>query len=357
MAEIRGEVDDAIAGVLDRGDYILGSEVEEFEQEFASFCDVEHGIGVDSGTSGLELALLAYDIGPGDEVITVANTFVATALGISHAGATPVLVDMDEATYSMDVDLVESAITPATKAIIPVHLYGQPVDMDPLLDLAKRHGLVVIEDASQAHGARYNGRRIGSLADVAVFSLYPAKNLGGVGDAGVVVTSDAAVAARLRMLRNYGSESKYVHKFRGFNRRLDTLQAAVLRVKLRHIEKWNQQRRDHAASYTEALAQFSDVLTTPGTRPDSEPVYHLYVVRVDERDRFQAHLADLGITTLVHYPIPIHLQEAYEDLGLDKGAFPVTERCADQIVSLPMYPELDKALIDEVVEGVGSFFA
>lgn len=355
MAEIRGEVDEAISGVLNRGDYILGSEVDEFESEFAALCDVPFGVGVDSGTSGLELALLAYDIGPGDEVITVANTFIATALGISHAGATPVLVDIDEATYQMDVGLVEAAITPATKAIMPVHLYGQPVDMDPILELADKHGLVVIEDASQAHGARYKGRRVGSMGDVGVFSLYPAKNLGGVGDAGVIVTADEATAERLKMLRNYGSVSKYVHRFRGYNRRLDTMQAAVLRVKLRHLDKWNQQRRDHAAYYTSELAQFGDAVITPGTRPDSEPVYHLYVVRVEERDRFQAHLSGLGITTLVHYPIPVHLQEAYEDLGLGSGSFPATERCADQIVSLPMYAELDKSLIDQVVDAVGSF--
>ncbi len=355
MADIRDEVDAAIAGVLNRGDYILGSEVEEFEREFASFCDVRHGIGVDSGTSGLELALLAYDIGPGDEVITVANTFIATVLAISATGATPVLVDMDEATYGIDVTQIESAITPATKAIIPVHLYGQPADMDPILELAKEHGLKVIEDASQAHGARYKGRRVGSIGDIAVFSLYPAKNLGGIGDAGVIVTNDAAVAERLRLLRNYGSETKYVHKFRGFNRRLDTLQAAVLRIKLRHLDKWNQARRDHAGYYTTELSKLSGGVVPPGSRPDSEPVYHLYVVRVEDRAGFQAHLADKGITTLVHYPIPIHLQEAYADLDLGRGAFPVTERCADEIVSLPMYAELDRSLIDEVVSAIDSY--
>lgn len=350
---IRGDLTTAIDRVVDQGDFILGESVESFEREMASYCDVGFAVGVDSGTSGLELALLAYDIGPGDEVITVANTFIATVLAISATGATPILVDMDEETYGMDVEQLERVIGPDTKAIIPVHLYGHPVDMGPVLTLAKEHNLRVIEDASQAHGARYEGARVGSLGDAAVFSLYPAKNLGAFGDAGIVVTDDADVAERLRLLRNYGSPQKYVHEVRGFNRRLDTIQAAVLRVKLPHLDDWNAKRRELANRYCEKLSELGDRVKVPHTAPYAEPVYHLFVIRVPERDDLARHLADEGVSTQVHYPIPVHLQAAYAGLGHTEGSFPLSERAAKEILSLPIYPELDIDQVDRIVEATG----
>lgn len=355
FSHIEAEVLEAITGVLERGDFILGESVDRFEHEMAEYCEAAHAVGVDSGTSALELALRACDIGPGDEVITVANTFIATVLAISHSGATPVLVDIDRDTYGIDVSQIESAISPSTRAIIPVHLYGHPVDMDPVLEIARDHQLTVIEDASQAHGARYKGKRVGALGDLGIFSLYPAKNLGAYGDAGVIVTNESSIAERLRLMRNYGSTSKYVHEFRGYNRRLDTIQASVLRVKLEYLDKWNQMRRDHAAYYIEALAALGSKVTPPRTAGYAEPVFHLFVVSVEDRDGLQRHLADRGISTLVHYPIPVHLQEAYEDLGLGPGSFPEAEDSANHIVSLPMYPELDRATIDKVVEAISDF--
>lgn len=343
---LEDELHEAMTRVLRRTDFILGADVARFEEDFAAFCGVEHAVGVDSGTSALELALRAYDVGPGDEVITAANTFIATALAISYTGATPVLVDADPRTYTVDVAALEAAVTPRTKAIIPVHLYGHPADMDPILDLARRRGLVVIEDACQAHGARYKGRPVGSLGDAAAFSFYPAKNLGAFGDAGIVVTNDAKTADALRSLRNYGSTEKYHHERRGYNRRLDTLQAAVLRVKLPHLTAWSAARREHARLYGELLRNSPVVL--PEESDEVLPVYHLYVVRVEDRERVRAHLNALGVATGVHYPVPIHLQPAYRDLGYAKGDFPVTERYAEEILSLPMYPELTPALVARV---------
>lgn len=355
FSAIEAEVLEAVTGVIKRGDFILGESVELFEQEIAEYCEAAHAIGVDSGTSALELALRAYGVGPGDEVITVANTFIATVLAISHTGATPVLVDIDRDTYGMDVNQIESAITPSTRAIIPVHLYGHPVDMDPVLEIARAHRLVVVEDASQAHGARYKAKRVGALGDIGVFSLYPAKNLGAYGDAGVIVTNDQSIADKLRMMRNYGSTSKYVHEFRGHNRRLDTIHAAVLRVKLEYLEKWNQMRRDHAGYYIESLASLGSKVTIPKTAPHAESVFHLFVLRTADRDGLQRYLADKDISTLVHYPIPVHLQQAYEDLGLGPGSFPESEYCANHILSLPMYPELDRSSIDRVVYAISDF--
>jgi dTDP-4-amino-4,6-dideoxygalactose transaminase len=350
---IEGEIDQAISEVLRGTDFILGRSVRLFEEEFAAFCDVEHAIGVDSGTSALELALRAYDIGPGDEVITTANTFIATALAISHIGATPVLVDIDPLTYTMDASCLERAVTDRTRAIIPVHLYGHPADMDHILEVAQHHGLVVIEDACQAHGARYKGKRVGSLGHAATFSFYPAKNLGAYGDGGIVVTNDGRVAESIRMLRNYGQREKYHHELRGYNRRLDTLQAAVLRVKLNHLDDWNAARRQQAGLYGKLLA-YSPVIL-PGEADYADPVYHLYVVRVEDRDELQAYLRDKGIATGVHYPIPIHLQGAYRDLGYEKGSFPITEEYAGQIMSLPMYAELTPEAIGYVAEAIGYF--
>ncbi len=316
-------------------------------------CNVRYAVGVDSGTSALELALRAYDIGPGDEVITAANTFIATALAITYVGAKPVLADADPLTHTLDVDCVRDAITPRTKAIIPVHLYGHPADMDPLLALAREHGLIVVEDACQAHGARYKGKRVGSLGDAAAFSFYPAKNLGAYGDAGAVVTNDPQVDEKLRMLRNYGSREKYVHDIQGFNRRLDTLQAAVLRAKLKYLDRWNAARRAHAARYAELLAHSS--VTAPQAASYAEPIWHLYVIRAQARDALRKHLTQRGIATGIHYPIPIHAQAAYANLGYPRGAFPVTEQAATEILSLPMYAELTDAQIEQVAEAISAF--
>jgi dTDP-4-amino-4,6-dideoxygalactose transaminase len=350
---IAAEIDEAVSKVIRETDFILGREVRLFEEEFARFCEAQYAIGVDSGTSALELALRAYDIGPGDEVITAANSFIASALAISHTGATPVLVDVDRQTYTMDVSAVEKAITPRTKAIIPVHLYGQPADMDPILQLAQKHQLVVVEDACQAHGARYKGKRVGSLGHAAAFSFYPGKNLGAYGDGGAVVTNDRDTAKRLEMLRNYGQQEKYQHMFRGYNRRLDTLQAAVLRVKLKYLEKWNAARRQNADRYR-LLLENSEVLT-PNEASYAESVWHLYVLRVNQRDALKDYLASRGISCGIHYPFPIHLQPAYRDLGYKKGDFPVTEDYAQRIISLPMYAELTPELMRFVAQGILEF--
>jgi dTDP-4-amino-4,6-dideoxygalactose transaminase len=335
---------------LARGDYILGADVAGFEQDFAAYCGVRHAVGVDSGTSALELALRAHGIGPGDEVITVANTFIATAFAISHAGATPVLVDADPDTFNIDPSQIADAVTPRTRAIMPVHLYGQPADMEAIQAVAAAHGLAVIEDAAQAHGAREHGRRVGASGHTAAFSLYPAKNLGGQGDGGVVVTDDDAIAQRLRLLRNYGEQDKYRSELIGYNRRLDTLQAAMLRVKLRHLDRWNGARRGHAERYEELLGELP--LLRPRTRPDVEHVWHLYVVRVHQRDEVRQALLEAGVETGIHYPVPVHLQPAYAWLGYEPGAFPVAERCAEQVLSLPMYPELPDAGPHRVAEAL-----
>jgi dTDP-4-amino-4,6-dideoxygalactose transaminase len=350
---IAEEINAASVAVLGRTDYILGRDVDLFEEEFAAFCEAAFAVGVDNGTSALELVLRAYGIGPGDEVITAANTFIATALAISCVGATPVLVDIDPQTYTIDPMLIEAAITPQTKAIIPVHLYGQPADMDSILEIARRHDLVVIEDACQAHGARYKGRRVGSLGHAAAFSFYPAKNLGASGDGGMIVTNDQEVAKSLRMLRNYGQREKYYHVLRGYNRRLDTLQAAMLRVKLKYLDAWNAARRTHAQAYAQLLVGTEAV--TPKEADDAESVWHLYVIRTANRDMLQAHLADRHIATGIHYPVPIHLQPAYQDLGYTRGAFPIAERYADEILSLPMYAELTSDMIECVAEAIKEF--
>jgi dTDP-4-amino-4,6-dideoxygalactose transaminase len=352
---IDAEINQAMSKVVRETDFILGREVRLLEEEFAAFCEASYAVGVDSGTSALELALRAYDIGPGDEVITAANSFIASALAVSHAGATPVLVDVDPATYTIDISAIHKAITTRTKAIIPVHLYGHPADMDPIRQLAERHGLVVIEDACQAHGSRYKGRRAGSLGNAAAFSFYPGKNLGAYGDGGMLVTNDRDVAKRVEKLRNYGQEEKYHHVTRGYNRRLDTLQAAVLRVKLKYLESWNAARRQHAELYRRLLAVSSVV--TPRETEWAESVWHLYVIRVEERDAFREYLASRGIVTGIHYPIPIHLQPAYRDLGYKKRDFPVTEVYAQRTVSLPMYAELAPDQIEFVAQTVRDFIS
>lgn len=352
---ISAEIDDAITKVIQEADFILGREVRLFEEEFAEFCDASYAVGVDSGTSALELALRAFDIGPGDEVITAANSFIASALGISHAGAKPVLVDVDPYTYTLDVTALERAITRRTKAIIPVHLYGHPAHMAPIRQLADKHGLVVIEDACQAHGARYKGKRAGSLGHAAAFSFYPGKNLGAYGDGGAVVTKDKKIASRLEMLRNYGQKEKYKHLFRGYNRRLDTMQAAIIRVKLKYLEKWNAARRWNAKLYQKHLEGSGVVI--PGEAPGAESVWHLYVIRTEQRDALKDHLVSKGISASIHYPIPIHLQPAYQDLGYKRGDFPVTEAYADRILSLPMYAELTDNQIEYISGAIAVFLA
>jgi dTDP-4-amino-4,6-dideoxygalactose transaminase len=335
---------------LARGDYILGADVVCFEEEFAAYCGVRHAVGVDSGTSALELVLRAYGIGAGDEVITAANTFIATAFAISHCGATPVLVDADPDTHTLDPSLVSAAVTARTRAVIPVHLYGQPADMRAIAAIAHEHELLVIEDACQAHGARYNGTRAGALGDAAVFSFYPSKNLGAHGDGGIVVTDDAAVADGVRQLRNYGCVTKYRSEVIGYNRRLDTLQAAMLRGKLPLLDAWNGARRTHAERYNEVLEGLP--VTLPVTREDVEHVWHLYAVRVSERDRVRERLDASGIDTQIHYPVPVHLQPAYRALGYRPGDFPVAERNAAEMISLPMYPELPAEAPARVAEAL-----
>src|SRR6184192_736664 len=352
-AAIAEEIDAAVSKTIREADFILGRAVRLFEEEFAAFSEARYAVGVDSGTSALELALRAYDIGPGDEVITAANSFIASALAISHAGATPVLVDVDPFTHTIDVTGIERAITSRTKAILPVHLYGHPAHMDPIRQLAEQRGLIVIEDACQAHGARYKGRRAGSLGHAAAFSFYPGKNLGAYGDGGMVVSNDRGVANRLEMLRNYGQKRKYQHLFRGYNRRLDTLQAAILRVKLKYLEKWNAARRWNAKLYQKHL-EGSEVVM-PGEAGGAEAVWHLYVIRTEQRDQLKEHLIAKGINASIHYPVPIHLQPAYQDLGHKRGDFPVTEAYADRILSLPMYAELTGRQIEFVAQTICEF--
>jgi dTDP-4-amino-4,6-dideoxygalactose transaminase len=352
-ASIAREIDQAISSVLDSTAFILGPEVDLFEREFAAYCGVQYAVGVDSGTAALELALRAYGIGPGDEVITAANTFIATALAATYTGATPVLVDINPRTYNIAVDQIRGAITRKTKAIIPVHLYGQPADMDPILDIARQHHLIVIEDACQAHGVRYKNARVGSLGDAAAFSFYPAKNLGGLGDGGMVVTNDKTVAETIKGLRNVGQREKYRHELLGHNHRLDSLQAAVLRVKLRYLDTWNQARRAHAQEYEQLLAD-SDVVL-PSVPSYSEPNWHLYVVRVRDRDSLRVHLSEKGIATGIHYPIPVHLQPAYQSMDFAAQSFPVTEEYANEIVSLPMYAELTPDAIEYVCDAIKDF--
>lgn len=350
---IESEVQSAIAQVLRAGDFVLGQEVTLFEEEFAAFCGARYGIGVDSGLSALELILRAYGIGPNDEVITTANTFIASALAISAVGAKPVFVDIDPLTYNMDPAAFEAAITPRTAAVMPVHLYGRPAEMEAITAIASRHGLIVVEDACQAHGATYHGRPVGSLGHAAAFSFYPAKNLGAYGDGGIVVTSDSKVMQYVRLARNYGQSVKYHHDIRGFNRRLDTVQAAVLRIKLKRLPAWNRMRADHAALYCQYLA--GSGVVTPGAMPNAESVWHLFVVRAQNRDGLRQYLDRSGISTGIHYPVPIHLQDAYQDCGCARGSLPVTEQYAGEIVSLPMFPELTVGSIQEVSRRVAEF--
>ena len=351
---LKGDIDTAIAGVLNRSDYVLGQAVKDFEAAFAEYCEAGYAVGVDSGYSALELILRALDIGQGDEVITAASTFIATTLAISNAGARPVLVDADPNTYNLDPNLLEAAITPATKAVIAVHLYGQPADMDAINAIARKHGLKVIEDSCQAHGAHYKGKRTGGLGDAAAYSFYPSKNLGAYGDGGIVVTNSAEVAEKVKLLRNIGQTVRYHHEIKGFNHRLDTIQAAVLCAKLPHLDKGNASRRETAAQYNQLLADLPVV--TPKTADWAEHVYHLYIIQVDDREALQDHLSQAGVATGIHYPIPIHLQQAYTELGYKEGDFPVTEQAAKRILSLPMFPGMSPEAINYTVDAIKAFF-
>ena len=347
---IKNEIDAAVAHVLDTGQFVLGDEVEAFEREFASYSGAADGIGLNSGTSALHLALLAAGVRAGDEVITVPFTFVATVAAIGYIGARAVFVDIDPATFTMDVTQLEGAITPRTKAIVPVHLYGQPADMDPIIAIARRHNLVVIEDACQAHGAAYNGQPVGSLADAACFSFYPGKNLGAYGEAGMVVTSRPDIAREVRMLRDWGQDRKYHHVLKGYNFRMDGIQGAILRVKMRHLEDWTRARRAHAREYDRLLADSG--LQGPVEASYARHVYHVYAVRTSERAALQRTLQANGIGSGIHYPVPVHLQPAYADLGYGPGDFPEAERAANEVLSLPMYPELSHTTIEVVAAAI-----
>lgn len=366
---IKPEMDAAMQEVIDGTAFILGPAAERFEKNFAAFCGAEHCIGVDSGTAALHLALVAFGVGPGDEVITTPHTFVATAEPISLVGARPIFVDIDPRTYNLDPNKLEDAITLRTRAIIPVHLYGQPAEMDAIRQIARRHNLRVIEDAAQAHGATYRDRRAGSLGDVACFSFYPGKNLGAYGDAGALVTDDAELAARLRMLRDHGRTSKYEHQITGFGYRLDGLQGAVLDVKLKHLPEWNAQRRAHADYYTELLSSLDDAssvqpqaweddasIVTPFEPSHLRSSYHLYVLRAKKRDSLLQYFKARDIEAGIHYPIPLHLQPVYKNLGYTRGDLPAAEQAADQVISLPMYPELTTAQMERVVDTLREFY-
>jgi len=347
---IKSEIDAAIQGVLESCQFTLGSEVAKFEEEFAAYSGAKHGMGVNTGTSALHLALLAAGVGPGDEVITVPFTFVATVAAIHYTGATPIFVDVDPRTLTMDPAGLERAITPRTRAIIPVHLHGQTAEMDPIVAIARQHGLVVIEDACQAHGAEYRGRRAGSLGDMACFSFYPGKNLGAYGEGGMVVTDDAELARKIRMLRDWGAEQRYHHVLKGYNYRLEGIQGAVLRVKLRHLEAWTEARRAAAALYDRLLA--GSGVETPHALPHNRHVYHVYAIRSARRQALQEALQVRGIQTGIHYPIPVHLQPAYADLGYAARDFPHAERAAEEVLSLPMFPELGAERCQTVARAV-----
>ena len=348
--ELKPEIDAAVSRVLESGWYILGPEVEAFEAEWAAYCDAKHAVGLANGLDALTLALRALDIGPGDEVIVPSNTYIATWLAVSGVGATPVPVEPDQATHNIDPARIEAAITSRTRALLPVHLYGQPADMDLILDIAKRHGLRVIEDAAQAHGARYKGQRIGAHGDIVCWSFYPGKNLGALGDAGAITTDDTALAERVALLRNYGSRQKYVNEEAGLNSRLDPIQAAVLRVKLEVLDEWTERRRTVATAYTVGMAQ-SDVIL-PHVPDWAEPAWHLYVVRTYDREALQDRMTEAGIGTLIHYPIPPHMQKAYTDMEIMPEALPMARDLASEVLSLPMGPQLSLDQVQDIVNAL-----
>ena len=351
--ELKAELDEAIARVVGSGWFILGPEVDAFEADYATYCGAAHCVGVANGLDALHLALRAMDVGPGDEVIVPSNTYIATWLAVSQCGATPVPVEPDERTFNIDPARIEAAITPRTSVMLPVHLYGQPANMDEILAIARKHGLKVLEDGAQAHGARYKGQRLGAHGDAVAWSFYPGKNLGAMGDGGAVTTNDPQLADRLRVLRNYGSRVKYVNEVQGYNSRLDPLQAAILRVKLAHLDEWNERRRAIAARYQSDLAGCG--LTLPHVPEWAEPVWHLYVVRHPQRDALQQALADAGVGTLIHYPIPPHRQQAYAERGYKPGDFPIAEAMAEEVLSLPIGPHLSFEDQDRVIAALLDF--
>ncbi len=351
---IKEEIADALQQVLDSAAFAGGPFVEKFEKDFASFCQCEFAVCVGNGTDALWMALLSLEIGPGDEVITTTNTFIATAEAISLCGAKPVFVDVDEQTYNMNPDILEDAITPRTKAIIPVHLFGQMADMDSIIEIARSRGLFVIEDACQAHGAEYKGRRAGSIGDAGCFSFYPGKNLGAYGEAGAIVTNKADLANKMRMFRDHGQRKKYYHSIIGWNARMDGIQAAVLSVKLRYLAAWNKARRQNARLYNDLLADVDDIIT-PMEADYAKHIYHIYAIRTKNRDALINALAEKGISCGIHYPVPLHLQDAYKFMGYEKGSFPVSEVCADEFVSLPMFAELTKEQIKRVSDEIRCF--
>ena len=353
-AAISGEVNETIRRVVASADFILGKDLELFERDFAAYCGVDLAIGVDSGASALELALRAYGVCAGDEVITVSHTFAATAFAISATGALPVFIDVEERSYNMNPALIEAAITPRTKAILPVHLYGQPANIDEVSRIARKHNLLLIEDACQAHGAQFQGKRVGSFGDAGCFSFYPGKNLGAYGDGGMIVTNDPTIANKLRILRNCGQSEKYNHVMVGFNCRLDNLQAAVLRAKLPHLASWNEARRKAAHIYNEFLKNAANIVT-PYEGEDRTHVYHLYVIQHPHRDKLMMHLREQGISAGLHYPTPVHLQPCYEYLNVPCGSLPITEALASRVISLPMYPELTREQIEFVCDQVKRF--
>jgi dTDP-4-amino-4,6-dideoxygalactose transaminase len=361
--ELQSEIDVAVARSMASGYYIGGTEVEQFEADYATYCGATQAIGVANGLDALHLALRAMDVGPGDEVIVPSNTYIATWLAVSQCGATPVPSEPDARTYNLDPTLIEAAITPRTKVILPVHLYGQPADMDPILAIARKHGLRVLEDGAQAHGARYKGQRLGAHGDAVAWSFYPGKNLGAMGDGGAVTTNDPQLAERIQVLRNYGSRVKYVNEVQGYNSRLDPLQAAILRVKLSHLDEWNARRKAIAARYTfeltAVIACEARQSTTPLVLPDvpdwADPVWHLFVVQHPQRDALQKSLNDAGVGTLIHYPIPPHLQQAYASAGYVQGQFPIAEQIANRCVSLPIGPHLNMENLNKVITDVAAY--
>lgn len=354
MRPLRKEIDAVIAKALDNCTFCLGPDVVQFEKDFAAYCDAKHALGFNSGTSALHVAMLLLNLKPGDEVITTPYTFVATSWAISYCGATPVYVDIDETTFNLDPKLVEKAITPRTKAILPVHLYGQPCDLDPLLEICRKHNLALVEDAAQAHGAKYKGKKIGTFGEISCFSFYPTKNVGACGEGGALVTNNDAFATRAKSLREHGSTVRYYHDEVGYNYRMEGIQGAVLGVKLKYLEKWNRERRHVAMRYHELLADTP--LRLPAEGPYAESIYHLYTVRHPSRDDLKKHLEAHKIGSALHYPLPLHLQKCYASLGYKPGDFPIAEQAARECLVLPIYPELTDEQIQRVASTIKQFF-
>jgi dTDP-4-amino-4,6-dideoxygalactose transaminase len=357
--ELKPEIDEAIARVLDSGWYILGEYVDAFEAEWAAYCESKYAVGVGNGLDALHLALLALGVGQGDEVIVPSNTYIATWLAVSQCGAVPVPVEPDEHTFNIDPARIEAAITPRTRVILPVHLYGQPADLDPILAIARKHGLRVLEDAAQAHGAKYKGKRIGAHSDVVAWSFYPGKNLGALGDGGAITTNDFSIAEKIRVMRNYGSRIKYEHEIQGVNSRLDPIQAAVLRVKLKVLDEWNDRRKVLARKYADGLKKYDELIRLPFVPDYANPVWHLFIIRHKKRDNVQRMLAEKGIGTMIHYPIPSYRQKIYEFLGVEKNKFNITERISKEILSVPIGPNMNpedvKYISDSIIVYINSF--